>query len=467
MANFSQSFTGKGTAVVLPESGALKAQEGLSRMVLDAEKLRYEVYQKNRSEFLKNAKIDPFFVLSTSAREYVNGLITNFNQTYGKIAQETKYNLSQQQQMDMQRDHDFIVAEQQNQKAQQERAMATRDWVAANPEKADYNKFTTDLDKFNKSGIYDGSTMPIKSKSPIGYFNKFAEASKAEWGETPVTAGGERSFATYPFDPNNPKSVYRFFQRAFPGMPYQEQLGMIEEWNAKAPKEEYLKRADLNNDGTYDENEKQNAILLWASENPDYINTVKEAGRKLSAFKDVSTGITTGFDPKRPVSATNNKNDFYDMQEALSLPTKYGVAKLPDYMPISTKNPTPIFLTISDYYSFDEQGRTSTEKFDEAQSVSVEVLGYSPGRDMLIVKATSSGTGKTPIFQGNQLAIDAAKYDKYLKSTFGLWREGFKSRRITEGTFVTPRMEQPTQTKSVGGINIEIKQPPKSGLKWE
>lgn len=431
---FSQSFTGKGTAVVLPESGALKAQEGLNAMVVRAEELRYKVYEKNRNEFLQNAKIDPFFVLSTSAREYINGLITDFNQTYGKIAEKTKYNLSQQQQMDMQRDHDFIVAEQQNQKAQQERAVTTRDWVAAHPEQADYNKYTKDLDDFNKSGIYDGSTMPIKSKSPIGYFSKFAEASKAELGETPVMIGGERSTATYPFDPNNPKSVYRFFQRAFPGMPYQEQLGMIEEWNAKAPKEEYLKRADLNNDGTYDENEKQNAILLWASENPDYINIVKEAGRKLSAPKGVRTTATTGFNSKLPIGPDNNKNKDYDIRGATPFTTKGGRVMLPDFMVTSSKNPVIIPITISKHYQFDEQGRKTVKTLTNSDTVQGDILGYSPALDILIVMATTNGN---ILSKDEIVALDASEYDSYLRNTFSIYRPSLKGKRTTEGTFVT------------------------------
>ena len=462
MANFSQSFTGRGTAVILPESGALKTQEGLSKMVLDAEKLRYEVYQKNRSEFLKNARIDPMFILSKSAKEYVGGLIKNFNDTYGKKAQESNYNLSFQDQMDMQTAHDFIESEKSGVLAdqdliKQQKAVVDKD-MGMNLNSDEFIKAYEDYlsgDKKTWDYTLDSFLKPLDFGA---YARDMAQKQEFVFDERKVDLGGG-SWAMESY--NMPDKTQGRFLIGLLGTNPRADKDFWNRWS-KADKEHYFQLADANKDNQTSSEEEKNAIALWASEEFADVRMSKQG-----APKNPPRAATTGFNPKLPVSATNNKNDLYDMQEALSLPTKYGVAKLPDYMPISTKNPTPIFLTISDYYSFDEQGRTSIEKFDEAQSVSVEVLGYSPGRDMLIIKATSSGTGKTPIFQGNQFAIDAAKYDKYLKSTFGLWREGFKSRRITEGTFVTPRMEQPTQTKSVGGINIEIKQPPKSGLKWK
>ena len=118
MANFSQSFTGRGTAVVLPESGALKAQEGLNAMVVRAEELRYKVYDKNRNEFLQNANIDPVFVLSDSARKYQIERINDFNKIWGKRAQETNYNLSDQDKLNMQTHKNLIMSEQQDQLAQ-------------------------------------------------------------------------------------------------------------------------------------------------------------------------------------------------------------------------------------------------------------------------------------------------------------------------------------------------------------
>ena len=84
------------------------------------------------------------------------------------------------------------------------------------------------------------------------------------------------------------------------------------------------------------------------------------------------------------------------------------------------------------------------------------MMGYSPSMDMLIVKALTDGAGDDMIMKDEVLAIDANKYDKYLKSNFGIYREGFKK----VPTNVTPK---PIVTGSAG-VEAQLSKPEKIQL---
>ena len=440
---FSQSFTGKDLTAKFPTEGIQKAQQNLSDIIQRVAEIKYKTREERRKEFMEMANIDPVFVLSDMARAEQTKQINLFNNEWGKKLQESGGELSDQDLMNMQSHKNLIITNAQNSLAENKRYEQMRALVQAHPEEYDLEEFKLAETQMmlDKDGKFPLMLPPIKSISPTGAIANYADKWGGVGAAQGVTYGNKTGISTQPFNPKDPNSVYTFFKSLYPKLSYQEQLGMVKDWNAKAPKEEYLKRADENNDGVYDENEKQNAIILWASENKEYIDAALAAGRKLRNVTNVKTTTgtgTSGYNKKLPISDTNNDNAKYDMQGQTNLPTEEGTASLPDFMPISVKNATPIFLTIPEVYKFDEQGRTSIKKFKEAQSVSVEVLGYSPSRDMLIVKTTSSGTGDDAVFKDSQLALDASRYDKYLQSTFGLWRGGLKGRRTTQGTYVTP-----------------------------
>jgi hypothetical protein len=257
--NFNTSFTGKNTGIELPSSqGVQRAQEGLSQMVLDAEKLRYSVYERNRNEFLKNANIDPVFVLSDSARKYTQQRINDFNKTWGKRAQETNYNFSDEDRLNMQTHKNLIMAEQQDQLQQYELFKQHRDLVAKNPNRYDTEKFALSADEYMKTGRYD-QTMPMLRSIPFGSFiREQASKVKGEYNAVQTVRGNQVAIAT-----KNIQDIPKFIEQNL-FVNDQATMGMLEDWDKEPDKSKWLIDADHNN--KIDPTEQKNGIVEWAKQ---------------------------------------------------------------------------------------------------------------------------------------------------------------------------------------------------------
>jgi len=412
MANFSQSFTGRGTAVILPESGALKTQEGLSKMVLDAEKLRYEVYQKNRSEFLKNARIDPMFILSKSAKEYVGGLIKNFNDTYGEKAQESNYNLSFQDQMDMQTAHDFIESEKSGVLADQ------------------------DLIKQQKAVVDKDMGMNLNSDEFLKAYEDYLSGDKKTWDYTLESFLKPKDFGMK-LREIAMKQPYRI-----PNITKERPSAMIDVGMGKIA-EEYYTVAEDQVDGLIASvfanypAERKDAFMKWESEDKakyDY-DILKWLKEKYSAeARPLMTGaattkpgagraITTGFNTKLPVSPTNNRNaEFTDIGV-----TQQGAVTFNHFYNLGRKSFTSDPQTITSYLDLATNERKTLNK-----ATRFEVVGYSSDKDMLIVKTVDRVTG---LSAGKLIGLDAERYnDLLIDKPFNIVRSLYMGKPTTEQT---------------------------------
>jgi len=292
---FSQSFTGKDLTAKFPTEGIQKAQQNLSDIIQRVAEIKYKTREERRKEFMEMANIDPVFVLSDMARAEQTKQINLFNNEWGKKLQESGGELSDQDLMNMQSHKNLIITNAQNSLAENKRYEQMRALVQAHPEEYDLEEFKLAETQMmlDKDGKFPLMLPPIKSISPTGAIANYADKWGGVGAAQGVTYGNKTGISTQPFNPKDPNSVYTFFKSLYPKLSYQEQLGMVKDWNAKAPKEEYLKRVDENNDGVYDENEKQNAVILWASENKEYIDAALAAGRKLINVTNVKSGKTT------------------------------------------------------------------------------------------------------------------------------------------------------------------------------
>lgn len=294
---FSSSFTGKGVTTKLDNTGSQEAQQGLAKIIKEANDLKFKVYQKNRDEFLKNSNIDPEFIFSTAARELVQKEISEFNTTYGKLAKKYNYNLPDDIRMEMQNKKNLILAEQQNQTAQYEMWKQHRALVANKPDMFDDAQFAEATKKYMETGSYGLTMPPIRAISPASYLAEEAGKLKGEWSEKPIMDKyGQVSTETYGLDLNDPKQVYGFYKSRYESAGIQEKMGFVQDWDKFADKEKYLKMADENNDGVADPREKDNAIILWAK---DYYRPVVEPNlRRLESFSGAGkTGSSNTIQP--------------------------------------------------------------------------------------------------------------------------------------------------------------------------
>jgi hypothetical protein len=401
MANFSNSFMGKGTGIVLQGSGT-QAQQGLNEMVLNAEKLRYDVYQKNRSEFLKNANIDPEFVLSDSARKTQMLLIEDFNKKWGKRAQETNYNLSQQDLLDMQTHKNLIISTQQDQLAKYELFKQHRAAVAQNPNRFDADKFNEAQDAYMQTGDYDLVMPPLKPIPPGSYIRGLSQ--KLE-GVNPrqVIAGNQRGIETTPFA--TMEEAENFVQESLLQND-QAMLGGLEEWSTlpQAEKDSWFAQADENSDKKYSQAEQQNAIMMWMKK-----RYAPEAMRPtVGGWKNIP----------QPLATTTKKEKSYEVlkdQIFESVTVKSFLNLSPDETSAKTQ-PVQKYIDLA-------TGKEETLN----RAATFKIVGYSPDKDLIIVNLTAdvpvNKKGDPYLPANKQIGLKGSLYNDFIKNKFGVDRE--------------------------------------------
>jgi hypothetical protein len=294
---FSQSFTGKGTISPLPQADK-SAQQGLNAMIVAAEELKYKTYKSNRDEFLKNANIDPLFVLSDSARKTQMSMISEFNKKWGKRAQETNYNLSDEDRQNMLTEKNFITATAQDQLATMERFKQHRELVQKNPGKFDPIKFAEAADTYMQTGHYD-KTIPDWQPIDFGaYVKQESEKIKGEYNENTIRDQyGQIQQETY----NIPAGQEGKFIISQLGKNPQADADFWNKWGS-ADKEKYFKLADENKDNKFSPEEQQNAIALWATDTfgsqarvrqlstPKNLPSARKSRASISPVEKVNTG---------------------------------------------------------------------------------------------------------------------------------------------------------------------------------
>jgi len=259
MAEFSSSFTGKGVTARL-EGSTSQSYAGLGDTIKEIENIRYETFQKNRAEFLKNANVDPAFVLSNAARETQIKLIDNFNKKYGKLAQQKNYNLSTEDRLNMQTERNLIEAVKNEQLGQYELFKQHRDLVAKNPNRYDLDKFNEATDSYLNSGRYD-QTMPALKSLPFGLFiREQAKKMAGEYNPMRVVSGNQVAVAT-----RNIQDIGKFIEDNM-FVNDQATLGMLEDWDKQAPQEKAKWLEDVDKSGTIDQAEQENGIIKWAKQ---------------------------------------------------------------------------------------------------------------------------------------------------------------------------------------------------------
>jgi hypothetical protein len=159
-------FTGKDVGVLLPsgESGR-RSQDNMSSMLIEAEKLKADVYQKNADEFRKASNIDPVFVLADSAQKTQMGLISDFNKKWGRAMQQAGGNLSDAQKMQMTTDKNVVIMQQQRMQSEMEAAQTHNKMVAQNPNRWSAEEQAKRYSDYINTGNYNFTEPPIKPLS--------------------------------------------------------------------------------------------------------------------------------------------------------------------------------------------------------------------------------------------------------------------------------------------------------------
>jgi hypothetical protein len=369
MANFSQSFTGKNILSPLPQADK-SAQQGLNAMIVAAEELKYKTYKSNRDEFLKNAAIDPLFVLSDSARKTQMDLHSKFIKKWAKRAQETNYNFTDEDRQNMLTEKNFIIATAQDQVATMEKFKQHQELVQKNPGKFDPVKFAQDADVYMQTGRYD-KTLP--DWQPIDFGGYLQEESKkvtGKWNEKTIRDQyGQIQQETY----NMPAEQEGKFIISQLGKNPQADADFWNRWG-EADKEKYFKLADENKDNKTSPEEGKNAIALWA----------KDTFGSQARVRQLTT-------PKNPPTATNQETlgQFGKYEPTEAKATRLGQTDYKNYHTFNyLKAPDiPAGVKVRILNPAGEKEITPNE------TLSVDITGYDEDRDefTFIVKSNFQG----------------------------------------------------------------------------
>jgi hypothetical protein len=299
---FSNSFTGKGTGVLIPSGeGLQRAQENMSNMMISAEKLKLETFQKNQAEFLKNASIDPVFVLSESARELQGKMLDKFNTDWGKTMKDRGGTLSTDDKMQMAKEKNYILMEQQKMAGDMQRAMQDRDVVSKDIQgNLDREDFDKRWNNFIKTGTYDTSPLLPKEIDPDEYFNRTANKVNGTPSNVTVTKtiGGIPVKETY----QSSGSEQEGRERVKATLLGNDRIarGYIKKFHELKTSDPatYKKYLDTNNNGVISPTEEgaTNPILQWAQDNYWHkaLDVKLSQPTKIASGKTATAGISVG-----------------------------------------------------------------------------------------------------------------------------------------------------------------------------
>ena len=418
---FNDYFTGKNTAINLPTGEGLnRSQENMDNFLVAAQKLKYDTYKKNEDDFLKAVNIDPMIFLSKSAMETQAKMIDGFNTTWGKVMQNKGANLSLDDKVNMAAQKNYILSQQGEMKASmdrylQDRAMVEKDG-GVNLDDEDWRE--NGQKQYLQTGEYNYTLTPKAQSILAKYPQLKVETGHAYDGTEPVEGHlgsyrpyvaqatkedvGEKVQAVMTRDPAIMKDALKVW--------YQRTL---------AEQEKYHNNKDS----------KLNAITQSYIDSPsgDWNQLVK---KEYGAIVKPNTGRSK-FD-YGDVTATNNKNSLYDIQPGIKL----GQTSFGSYLNLGAKETTPQTQQIQNYVDLD----TGEEKSLNS-GATFKTIGYSPDKDMVIVKLTDNVITKDK--EGNlvflpkdispYIGLKGAQYDDFLKHKFGLYRTSLMQAPPTKG----------------------------------
>lgn len=432
MVQFTNSFTGKGTGIVLPSGeGLQRSQERMSDMILNAEKLKYETFKKNSEEFLKMMDVDPVLSISNAATEYQQGLISEFINYWGKESQKVGGNFSDSQKIQIMKERRFIEAEGSKIQSMQ-KAWETEDaLVKKNPIDFDEERHVQKTLDFLNKGHFDYNDIPWRAKDFASYIQAESQKNKNE-AELEWKNRGSYEEEVIPNVPKGSEGAE--IERMFHNAPEGEKLGFwkaYNEWKTTNP-EEYKRLFDINKDNVVSPQEAKNInpIMEWAKTYPPFLEkvvTYQRTGRRrpvVRAGGNDGTMRTWGGQKYTPTSAMQSP------YVGLPSDTYHPYTNLVKQMTIPVANMELL-----------EEDKATTEKPN--QSIKGFVTGYDENSDKIIFVISkdykdldyptlSSGAGM-------QVAVPRSDFSKEIFDNLEIVKDGkfIKLKDITTSPVTT------------------------------
>lgn len=434
MANFTRQYTGENAGIKLGENTTLRTQENMNQTILNADKLKLEVFQKNKDWILKQSDIDLQPLISTASAEVQSRELKEFNDwVVSKVkGGEDLANLSIDTQTELLRRKQILMSNQDRMMGDQKKYEIAEQMARRNP-KVDYPRFLEEIGiPFATTGRFNDAPLPLLPKSPDAFFMN--NRNKAE-GDVTTTED-------YYTNPNGKKVLKSTVHSAteqqardfvVANLFNDEQLreGVFQEFSNLPESEQwkYLKDFDTDKSGKLDETElriippkdsddSNNPILRYAQD--------KYWAKARRSVEGKETGAAQSqrisFNWNSVVNAGNNQNDKFINQGASVVPSVEGDFNFPDYYNLGGTSQTAESQKIPRVVVKDDKGNEIIKPLNE--TALFHLVGYSKLTDRLYIQLDGNSSDNMTYSKGDLLVVPASDFKDLLKKKpFGIFRE--------------------------------------------
>jgi hypothetical protein len=399
MATFQRTFTGKDTGVTLPSSDKLyQSQKDMNSLILEADKMKLDAFQKNQDWFLKTTTVDPIAYISTANTETQAKLLDEYNKKATAIYKASGGNPTTEDKLELVKGRQFIESEQARMSGDLEKYQLALKTIQANPDKYSLDKFQKAMvdpeDGYFVKGKYNDMVLPLMPKSPEVFFGKSANKVSGTPTTTPTkfrtSPAGVQEQMDMTFSGSDEETKRHIVANILNDPQLLE--GAYEDFDKLSAKDKmvYLSDYDTDNSGTISEEEQQNIPSLTSkSEDNPILRFAQD--RYLPIAKGISD---TAWKPSPKPSATSTTKKYKVGEKYVAVnPGEKRVGAVP----ISNK-------TYSDPIEFDGTYKISyvptanatelsgTSTFDITDKTNVEgfLKLYDPEKDVFVFATTGS-----------------------------------------------------------------------------
>jgi hypothetical protein len=403
-------------AVTLPSSDRISSSlEGMNSLIREADKIKFSAFKENEKWFTDATNVDVESYLSSANAQAQQTLLDKYNTEAAGILKAVKGDfskLSGEQKMALQRGRTALEAEQKKMKADMERYLLEKRMVESKPMDYDVEEWNeTIASEYLKNGKMPESPIPYR-RQPISAWlntNKIRGANPPQTIIKPVAGNPNKEVAyevSATIDDVAPVIVGKVYSDPRIMRDAEEAFKELSE----SEKSNYLNGTNID---PHWSNPKLKEITNPVLRN--YIDKNWEAGVQTSAgnptFRERGTG-GGGFNWNIGIGAGNNQNNQFDKQSNITL----GKVTFDNFYNLGQKSFTSDPQMIQSYTDLN----TGVEKVLN-KATRFEVVGYSPDKDMLIVKTVDRVTG---LPEGRQIGLKGSLYSDLLKKKpFGIYRE--------------------------------------------
>lgn len=445
MALFQTLYTGSDSAVKLPDLDKLtESQRRVGEMAIKGEEAKLSKRLSDQAKTAEMLQTNPVALIADRNRTVQALGIEEFNNKWGAKAAETAGELSFTDRLEMQRDKDALTGLQQQLQVDEQRYVELEKMLKQDTRGYyDKDRFRQATEEFFETGVLPQDALVARPRDLRSALANSQTSFTVETIPQELMIGGvqhRRDVTTNMTEDEARRYVAdtMLSDEGYTRYAIEDFLSQPEEVQAR-----YL---DANDDGVIDPAERQavndvrdinNPIVRWAQdEYAKYARQTKAGTTQRIITPPPPTRSTGGYDPKQPVSPTNNKNE--EFPEAKS-GVRIGGFVFDSFVHLPRGAASEQILTVSK--AWNEDG--TAIDIPTAGQIDVELVGYSPSADQLVVRvknsvrlgATASG-GVNYIRQGTTLIIPAEEHDPKLRRAFDIDRTAYPSfggKGVSEG----------------------------------